>query len=152
MLKRRWPPGLHKKNEKPKVLRGRHYVYDLVKDTNIEKQPDINLILTSFVDGYGQVGDNIKVKPTIAYNKLLLPGLAVYATPENIQKYSNVENKDDKVVHSSPFAQRVSNFVIITVELPYNEVVKSRKYRQLLYMEIRYRQVGLYYGLNKYFF
>lgn len=108
-MKRRWEPNLHKKGGRPKPLRGRHYVYDLIKDTNIEKQADINLVLTSYVAGYGNIGDEIAVRPTFAYNNLLLPGLAVYATPENLKKYVKVkEIKEEK--HSSPYAQRVSYF------------------------------------------
>lgn len=68
----------------------------------------MDVILVSFVEGIGDVGDKVTVRPTVAYNSLLLPGLAVYATPENIAKY---ENKDDgareEKTHSSPFAQRV---------------------------------------------
>lgn len=105
-MKRRWPPGLHKVNGKPKPLRGRHYVYDLVKDTNIEKQPNINVVLTSYVAGFGKAGEQISVKPTIAYNQLLLPGYAVYATPENIKLH--MKESDVKEEHSSPYAQRVS--------------------------------------------
>lgn len=89
-------------------MRGRHYVYDLVKDTNVEKQPDIKLILTSYVAGYGNIGEEITVKPTTAYNTLLLPGLAVYSTPENAEKYCKIEKDIEEEKHSSPFAQRVS--------------------------------------------
>lgn len=108
MVKRKWPPGLHKVNGKPKPLRGRHYVYELIKDTSIEKQPNIDVILVSYVDGYGNTGDKVSVKPTVAYNELLLPGLAVYATPENLVKYEQKESEKQKEEeHSSPFAQRV---------------------------------------------
>lgn len=94
---------------KPKPLRGRHYVYELIKDTGIEKQPDLEVILVSYVEGVGDVGDKVSVRPSVAYNSLLLPGLAVYVTPENIKKYvsKDVEAQEEKS-HSSPYAQRVS--------------------------------------------
>lgn len=90
-----------------KKLRTRNYLYELVKNTNCEKKPDLDIILTSYVDGLGNVGDRVSVKPGYAYNNLLLPGLAVYATPENIEKYKNLEIKD-VVQYSSPKALKVS--------------------------------------------
>lgn len=51
ILKRKWPPPLHKKGGKPSKLRARHFVYDLVEDTNVTKQPDVKVILSQFVDG-----------------------------------------------------------------------------------------------------
>lgn len=54
------------------------------------------------------------MRPTRAYQDFLLPGLAVYATPENLDKYKVDENKpkiDD--AFSSPYAKRVRNYSII---------------------------------------
>ena len=89
-------------------MRGRHFVYDLVEDTTCLKKPNMELVLTAFVAGVGKKGDIVSVKPYVAYNKLLLPGLAAYKTDENVEKYakSQVED-DDEEKHSSPFAQRV---------------------------------------------
>ncbi|KAJ3649274.1 hypothetical protein Zmor_021026 [Zophobas morio] len=101
ILKRRINPPLSKKGGPPKKLRTRNYLYELVKDTNCDKQANIDLILTSYVDGLGNVGDRVSVKSYQAYDQLLLPGLAVYATPENLEKYKDVEVKDMKVYSSS---------------------------------------------------
>ena len=105
MLKRRFPPNLYKKNQKPGKLRGRHFVYDLVEDTTIKKKPNLEVVLTAFVEGVGSKGDVVSLKPNEAYNKLLLPGLAVYKTPENVAKYATEKETE---VHSSAYAQRVS--------------------------------------------
>lgn len=51
ILKRKWPPPLHKKGGRPPKLRARHFVYDLVQDTSVTKKPDIKIILNQFVDG-----------------------------------------------------------------------------------------------------
>lgn len=101
---------LHKKNQKPTKLRGRHFNYELIENVNVKKQPNVEVILTTYVAGIGRKGEIVKVAPTIAYNKLLLPGLAAYCTPENVEKYSKLatEDVDEGKVHSSPFAQRVS--------------------------------------------
>lgn len=111
MLKRRWPLKLHKKNGKPDKLRGRHFVYDLIEDTSMRPQINLELILTSFVEGVGQKGDVVTVKHNFGYNKLLLPGLAVYKTPENLEKYASNRQmtQTDEEKHSSPYAERTVN-------------------------------------------
>lgn len=85
-------------------------MYDLIENTNVRKKPNIDVILTSYVEGIGRKGEVVNVKPNLAYEKLLLPGLAVYHTPENVEKYSKFLDSadDDDEKHSSPFAQRVS--------------------------------------------
>lgn len=110
ILKRRWPPRLHKKNERPHVLRGKHHCYELVEDRSIKKRANLEVILTAFVGGVGHRGDVISIPRTEAYNKLLLPGLAVYKTDENVKKYAILKEDTNKAVqHSSPYAERTVN-------------------------------------------
>lgn len=81
-----------------------------MEDTNTKKQPDLEVILTKFVDGIGQKGQIVKLRPHFAYNNLLIPGLAAYVTPANIEKYTPKEGEivqEEK--HSSPHAQRTVN-------------------------------------------
>ncbi|XP_046734404.1 39S ribosomal protein L9, mitochondrial [Diprion similis] len=106
ILKRRTPPGLAKKNGPAKVLRGRHFVYDLIEDTNTRKKPDLQLILTSYVEGLGDKGDLVTIPRNKAYNKLLLPGLASYATPENIDSIKATADDQDRK-YSSPYVERL---------------------------------------------
>lgn len=73
------------------------------------KQKKVEVILKTFVEGVGSKGDVILAKSNFAYNKLLLPGLAVYKTEENIAKYAPKDEGKSEVEHSSPFAQRVSS-------------------------------------------
>ncbi|XP_023935889.2 39S ribosomal protein L9, mitochondrial [Bicyclus anynana] len=107
ILKRKWHPPLHKKNGRPSKLRARHFVYDLVEDTNLAKQSDIKIILNQFVDGVGNAGDVLSLRPVNAYKNFLMPGLAIYASPENLAKHKIDENKP-KVDsnYSSPYVQR----------------------------------------------
>lgn len=107
-MKRKYEPPLHKTNQRPKTLRGRHHIYELIEDTNTVKQPNIEVVLKTFVEGVGTRGDVLSVKPNFAYNKLLLPGLAVYKTAENVAKYAKKEDEKADLEHSSPFAQRVN--------------------------------------------
>lgn len=51
VLKRRFPPPLHKQGGKLPKMRARHFIYDLIEDTNVRKKPDITVILKQFVDG-----------------------------------------------------------------------------------------------------
>lgn len=39
--------------------------------------------------GVGQQGEQVSVKPTYAYENLILPKLAVYASPENLESMKN---------------------------------------------------------------
>lgn len=98
---------LYKKNQRHSKLRGRHFNYELIVDTNVVKKPNIEVILTSYVEGIGRKGDVVSVTPTFGYDKLLLPGLATYVTPAAVEKYTQPANAEDEEKHSSQFAQRV---------------------------------------------
>lgn len=61
--------------------------------------------------GVGTAGDVVTMASTKAYRELLLPGYAVYATPENMQKYKADENMPkNEDAHSSPYVLRVKPF------------------------------------------
>ncbi|XP_077285329.1 mitochondrial ribosomal protein L9 [Arctopsyche grandis] len=87
ILRRRYKPLLNKERSPRKKLTHRYFIYDLVEDTNIKKQQSIKLILLQDVPEYGEKGQLVKVRPQNAYKCLLLPKLAIYASPENLQKY-----------------------------------------------------------------
>lgn len=72
------------------------------------KKRFIDVILTTNVSNYGLLGEKVSVTIFQAYSKLLLPGLAVYATPENIEKYKEIirlQTTDGKE-YSSKFVQQ----------------------------------------------
>ncbi|KAK9891067.1 hypothetical protein WA026_013393 [Henosepilachna vigintioctopunctata] len=125
ILKRKHQPRLHKKNMKPKSLSHKHYLYELIKDTTVEKSQPLKLILSTNVEGLGSKGDLVEVKPSYGYNNLILLQKAVYATEENIEKYINLEKKlEDKP--SSPYVpirmacmQRMTLSVVMNKELPW---------------------------------
>lgn len=108
ILKRRNRVPTAKQGGDPKPLKARHFIYDLIRDENMQKQSDMEVILTSYVEGLGNIGDKVRVKPYKAYNELLLPGLAVYASPENVDKYKDYDRKEDDIQYSSKTAQIVS--------------------------------------------
>ncbi|KAK0182109.1 hypothetical protein PV327_000278 [Microctonus hyperodae] len=110
ILKRRNPLPLYEKNGKPCRLRIRNYIYDLVENTDLKRREPLKIILTKFVDGFGNAGDIISQPPMKAYNNFLLPGLAVYASPENIKKYQ-LKPENDEVTKKSHFLQRTVNIL-----------------------------------------
>ncbi|PSN36982.1 hypothetical protein C0J52_15825 [Blattella germanica] len=116
ILKRRWPPGLHKKWQtyRSKPLKSRNFVYDLVEDTNCRKRDDLEVILTEYVSDIGNPGDIVKMKQKFVYNNLLLPGFAVYASEENIKKYSHLSENVEKRKFSSPYVQGTINNLLKT--------------------------------------
>jgi len=85
---------------------GDFHVYDTVRATHEEPRPDINVILTKYVEGYGDLGDSIMVPSGDARNYLIPAQLAVYDTPENRQRMLAVRT-DLKLldrVQRTPFA------------------------------------------------
>lgn len=105
---------MHRKNQRHAKLRGRHFNYDLIEDTNVKKRESVEVLLTEYVEGVGRKGEVVTVTPHFAYNKLLLPGLATYVTEANVAKYAKIaEETPDDDKHSSQFANRVSfNFLL----------------------------------------
>lgn len=91
---------MHKKGGKPHRLGHKDYVYQLVEHTHAQKQEPLDIILTEYVEGYGEEGEKLSLKRGLAYNSFLLPKLAVYASPENMEKYF-IEKSDQKKTYSS---------------------------------------------------
>ncbi|XP_050436326.1 39S ribosomal protein L9, mitochondrial [Adelges cooleyi] len=112
LIKRRHPVQLQKKNSNQKpILKGRHFVYD-VEYLDNKKKENIDVILTSFVEGLGQKGEKVSVKPSYAYDYLLLPKLAVYASPENVENMKNeMYVTKDEEKPSSIFALKTMNYL-----------------------------------------
>lgn len=75
---------------KERRLRKKDFIYKPTYGLQ-NKIPDMTVILTEYVEGIGDAGDIVTVKAFIARHELLLPRLAVYYTPENVQKYCNIQ-------------------------------------------------------------
>lgn len=82
----------------------------------MDKYPDLDVILTEYVEGLGNVGEKVSVRPFYAYKHLLLPGLAVYATPENLEKYVTESSEDKVLKYSSATALLVRIFSCIKIK------------------------------------
>ncbi|XP_050705527.1 39S ribosomal protein L9, mitochondrial-like [Eriocheir sinensis] len=100
------------KNPRSRRLKARHFLYDLVENIDVKKQEPVKVILKTSVEGLGSRGQVVEVSPHKARNQLLLPGLAVYASPENLEKYSSlIADVSQEDQPSSPFALSTSKLL-----------------------------------------
>ncbi|XP_060864818.1 large ribosomal subunit protein bL9m [Metopolophium dirhodum] len=118
ILKRRHPVQLQKKNSKHKpILKGRHFVYDIVENPERMKREKIDVILTQYVEGLGHQGELVSVRPTYAYDQLLLPKFAIYASPDNLERMKNnlYQTKDEEKpssIHALQTAKYLKKMVV----------------------------------------
>merc|ERR1711928_37645 len=107
ILKRKWEPRLDKQNRMPKPLKTKNFVYELVEHVDSKKEPNLELILTHYVEGIGMKGDVVTVRPHFGRRKLLMQGLAVYASSENLKKFADQKSSGDRqeLKHSSRFSE-----------------------------------------------
>ncbi|XP_029174148.1 39S ribosomal protein L9, mitochondrial [Nylanderia fulva] len=127
ILKRRYPVPLNPKKGRPHRFRSRHFIYDLVENTDVKRKKPLDLILTEYVAGLGNAGTRVSMHPTMAYPKLLLPKLADYATPENIEKYTKLAvDQQDKTPFSSATVERTMKIlstkrisIVMSKEVPW---------------------------------
>ncbi|XP_070547171.1 large ribosomal subunit protein bL9m-like [Ptychodera flava] len=118
VLERMVPPKLARKGQIPKLKKA-NKVYKVVKDLKHEPQEKMKLILIQDLEKYGRQGELVTVTKQVGRNKLLAPGLAVYASPENIKEYCMQEKP--KVAEEEP---RLSRMALKTIEyLKKNDVV-----------------------------
>ncbi|XP_066940325.1 large ribosomal subunit protein bL9m [Macrobrachium rosenbergii] len=109
IVKRTNPLPLSKMHKRNRLMKGRHYLYEVIENTVTRKEDPLKVILTSSVEGLGSKGDIIETTPHRARNHLILPGLAVYASPENLEKYSYLMKEastEDQA--SSPFSRKLT--------------------------------------------
>ncbi|CAL7950035.1 unnamed protein product [Xylocopa violacea] len=113
ILKRRYPVPLHKKNETRLKLKHKYFIYDVVENTNVKPEPLIDIILLTPVKNVGNKGQKITMGGQRAYETLILPKLAVYATPENLEKYliEDLQKEEKLCTYSSKFVKRTMNLM-----------------------------------------
>ncbi|KAH7944854.1 hypothetical protein HPB49_001275 [Dermacentor silvarum] len=109
ILRRVVPPLLSKSWYKtPRLLTKENYIYVCDEITEDKKKPNIDIILTQFVEGLGNKWDIVSVRPFYGLLKLIVPGLALYATPENLKLREKM-----RVVNLGPvFSTRTSPVTI----------------------------------------
>uniref|UniRef100_A0A224Z387 Large ribosomal subunit protein bL9m n=1 Tax=Rhipicephalus zambeziensis TaxID=60191 RepID=A0A224Z387_9ACAR len=124
ILRRVVPPLLSKTwYKQPRSLVKENYIYVYEEVTENKKKPNIDVILTQFVEGLGNKWDVVSMRPFYGLSHLIVPGLAMYATPENLKlrERMRVEKEDLGPVFStrtSPVMIRMLKSTI--VRLPMN--------------------------------
>ncbi|XP_070177668.1 large ribosomal subunit protein bL9m-like isoform X2 [Littorina saxatilis] len=87
IMEQMFPPKLARKGALPKVTQ-KNRMLNFVDRVHAHKTPDITCILTDFVEGVGIRGDTVTVKRRLFRGKLFPAGQAVYATDENVEKFT----------------------------------------------------------------
>lgn len=71
--------------------------------------------------GLGHQGELVSVRPTYAYDQLLLPKLAIYASPDNLERMkNNLYQTKDEEKPSSIHALQVLNILSYFINLNKN--------------------------------
>jgi len=78
----------------------RHFRYDMVEETDAEPA-DIKVLLLKSSEEFGRRGQIRSINARIARQELLLPGLGIYASPYNLEKYKKIVLPEDSVQFSS---------------------------------------------------
>jgi len=78
----------------------RHFRYDVVEETDAEPA-DIKVLLLKSSEEFGRRGQIRSINARIARQELLLPGLGIYASPYNLEKYKKIVLPEDSVQFSS---------------------------------------------------
>jgi len=78
----------------------RHFRYDVVGETDAEPA-EIKVLLLKSSEEFGRRGQIRSINARIARQELLLPGLGVYASPYNLEKFKKIVLPEDSVQFSS---------------------------------------------------
>lgn len=98
-----------------------HFVYDQIQP-NVKKMPDVEIILIRDVPGKGVAGTKLKLPGENAYAEYLITQYAVYATPENEEKYQDIIKGAAKNTLFSTMTAQATSYIIpqLMVFVPMN--------------------------------
>lgn len=83
--------------------------YRIVEENDVEPGL-VKVLLLKSSEEYGRRGRVTSINARAARQDLLLPGLAVYASPENLEKYKDIVLPEDSVQYSSETTPKVVKF------------------------------------------
>ncbi|CAN7983860.1 unnamed protein product [Ixodes hexagonus] len=110
----------------PRTLRKRHFLYEYDEITEHKKKEPMDIILTDVVEGLGNKWDVVSVCPVYGLTQLITPGLAMYATPDNLalREKMKLDKTDLGPVYSSRFVPKTMRLLkSLVVKLPMNKEV-----------------------------
>uniref|UniRef100_A0A1B6BWP4 Large ribosomal subunit protein bL9m n=1 Tax=Clastoptera arizonana TaxID=38151 RepID=A0A1B6BWP4_9HEMI len=108
IFKRRHPPRSLKKGQTKYVLKQKSFIYDVVESESTREPEFIDIILTSYVKGLGLEGDVVSVEKIKAYTKYIAPGIAEFATPENLNRLKSSDANKIKKFSSVDVEKTIS--------------------------------------------
>ncbi|KAL1461832.1 hypothetical protein WDU94_013702 [Cyamophila willieti] len=111
-------PRIYPRQRKRPYMNRSTYVYKVVQQPydRLMRQQDLQVILVQYVEGLGKAGDIVTVNPNYAYNNLLLPKLAIYASPENLANASLYKKSAEEEAYSSKTSKTLMRL------LPYHTI------------------------------
>jgi len=74
--------------------------YEIVEENDVEPE-NIKVIILRSSEEFGKRGQIRTLNARVARQELLLPGFGVYASPENLQRYTDIVIPEDAVQYSS---------------------------------------------------
>ncbi|KAK1132945.1 hypothetical protein K0M31_014312 [Melipona bicolor] len=142
ILKRKYPAPLYKKHQRFPRMTHKHFIYEYVENTNRRKQKKIDLVLLENVKNVGEKGEKVSVTSQRAYESLILPKLAVYATPENLKKYLIEDEMKKKLsLNSSKFVTRTID-ILSQCYLPITMSIENPWTIEKWHVRVAFRNAG----------
>lgn len=85
----------------------RRYEVEISDDEEKTAETPIKIILLKSLEDYGKRGQILSIPRHLALKDLLLPGLAIYASPENLNIYKDIIIAEDSIQYSSEIVRKV---------------------------------------------
>ena len=114
ILKRKYDPPQYDKGGRPKHLRRRSHVY--IEEEVVQLKDPVKVVLRDVVLDVGVKGQVVEVPPLYAHEELLLTGKAVYATKENLERFSEDVEASFSSVTAFFTHQRLKEF-LLTIDM-----------------------------------
>jgi len=80
--------------------------YEVIEEDADAEIPPVKVILMKTMEDFGKKGQVVTLPAERVHKELLLPGLAIYASSENLEKYANIVIPEDSVQYSSETTQQ----------------------------------------------
>ncbi|CAH1789185.1 unnamed protein product [Owenia fusiformis] len=143
VLKRQNDIGAGHDNEPNRSrYKAKHFVYDLIEDTNQQPRPPIEVILTENVDGIGLKGDVVTVKRSVFRNQLFPLGQATYASPENLaenereKSSSGYKEQTESIYTAMTLRQLGGMFLAVPMNIDHEWALNKK------HIKVAFRKIG----------
>nr|XP_018905657.1 PREDICTED: 39S ribosomal protein L9, mitochondrial [Bemisia tabaci] len=143
------PPGRINGNKREWFkLKAIYKEYILVEDTQTKRLADKQFVLKTFVEDVGQKGDIIWMHPLRAYERLVLPGLADFGTPENIAEALKYKKTEEDIKYSTITAPEVKRILEVHTILKVTMNKETPWTMEPWHIRVACRQANIMLGSN----